>query len=265
MSHIKIYLTNLGKYNEGELVGEWVELPIDEDELQEVFKRIGISDEPDPETGSIYDEYSITDYESDIEGFSVYEYESLDRLNEIAEAIEDLDDYDMKVFKNAVEAGFFDAEYIEDFDPSRFRLYEGVYDDWSLGEYIIDDQYLGIENVPEDVLENFFDYEMYGRDCSFGWNASDWIDGRDEEEIEEIKEQYGVDDIDEITIYDYCDTYEGDDAGVGEYFIGLSGDLKEAVGKSGLETYFDYADYARDIANYAGAYTDDGFIEDLNR
>lgn len=24
---MKIYLTNLGKYNEGQLVGEWVELP----------------------------------------------------------------------------------------------------------------------------------------------------------------------------------------------------------------------------------------------
>lgn len=25
---MNIYLTNLGKYNEGELVGEWVQLPI---------------------------------------------------------------------------------------------------------------------------------------------------------------------------------------------------------------------------------------------
>ena len=34
---MNIYLTNLGKYNEGELVGEWVQLPISNEELQEVF------------------------------------------------------------------------------------------------------------------------------------------------------------------------------------------------------------------------------------
>lgn len=34
---MKIYLTNLGKYNEGQLVGEWVELPVSQEELKEVF------------------------------------------------------------------------------------------------------------------------------------------------------------------------------------------------------------------------------------
>lgn len=38
---MKIYLTNLGKYNEGELVGEWVELPAPQEELEKVFERNG--------------------------------------------------------------------------------------------------------------------------------------------------------------------------------------------------------------------------------
>lgn len=42
---MKIYLTNLGKYNEGELVGEWVELPASQEELEKVFERIGIMKE----------------------------------------------------------------------------------------------------------------------------------------------------------------------------------------------------------------------------
>ena len=49
------FVTNLGKYNEGELVGEWVEFPITNEEMQEVFKRIGI--------GGRYEEWFITDYE----------------------------------------------------------------------------------------------------------------------------------------------------------------------------------------------------------
>ena len=36
------FVTNLGKYNEGMLVGEWVKLPITEEEMQKVFERIGI-------------------------------------------------------------------------------------------------------------------------------------------------------------------------------------------------------------------------------
>lgn len=40
---MNIFLTNLGKYNEGKLVDEWVELPVSNEELQEVFKRIGIN------------------------------------------------------------------------------------------------------------------------------------------------------------------------------------------------------------------------------
>lgn len=33
---MKIYITNLGKYNEGELLGEWVELPISTDEYDSI-------------------------------------------------------------------------------------------------------------------------------------------------------------------------------------------------------------------------------------
>ena len=36
------FVTNLGKYNEGELVGEWVKFPTTEEEMQKVFERIGI-------------------------------------------------------------------------------------------------------------------------------------------------------------------------------------------------------------------------------
>ena len=42
---LRIYLTNLGKYNEGQLIGEWVELPCTDEELEAVKERIGISDE----------------------------------------------------------------------------------------------------------------------------------------------------------------------------------------------------------------------------
>ena len=36
------FITNLGKYNEGFLVGEWVKFPVTNEEMQAVFRRIGI-------------------------------------------------------------------------------------------------------------------------------------------------------------------------------------------------------------------------------
>ena len=54
------FITNLGKYNEGALVGEWVKLPTTAEELQKVFERIGIGSKDD--FGHPYEEWFITDY-----------------------------------------------------------------------------------------------------------------------------------------------------------------------------------------------------------
>lgn len=45
-----VYIANLGKYNEGELVGAWFTFPIDEDDVAE---RIGLN--------KYYEEYAIHD------------------------------------------------------------------------------------------------------------------------------------------------------------------------------------------------------------
>ena len=60
------FVTNLGKYNEGMLVGEWVKLPTTEEEMQKVFERIEIGKQD--EFGQPYEEWFITDYECPIYG-----------------------------------------------------------------------------------------------------------------------------------------------------------------------------------------------------
>ena len=81
---MEIYLTNLGKYNEGYLVGEWVHLPVSDDDLRAVFDRIGINKE--------YEEFFITDYENS--PICINEYDSIEQLNVLAEKIESLSDVD---------------------------------------------------------------------------------------------------------------------------------------------------------------------------
>ena len=79
------FITNLGKYNEGELVGEWVKFPTTAEELKEVFKRIGIGQKDD--FGQPYEEWFITDYDCYVDGLysKLGEYENLDEPREGAD------------------------------------------------------------------------------------------------------------------------------------------------------------------------------------
>jgi antirestriction protein len=150
---MKIYLTNLGKYNEGELIGEWVELPVSQEELQKVFERIGISEE--------YEEYFITDYECDL--YEVGEYENIDKLNDIAERIKELDEEESKVVKALIqELGYTLDEAIEKVNNGDYRIYYDCDDMEDVAYQVVEDcGYL--DKVPDNVA-CYFDYESFGRD-----------------------------------------------------------------------------------------------------
>lgn len=150
---LKIYLTNLGKYNEGKLVGEWVELPVSQDELKEVFKRIGINEQ--------YEEYFITDYECDF--YEVGEYENLDTLNEIAEKLNELEEEESTVAKALMsECGYTLDEAIEKVNNGDYRIYSECNDMTDVAYEVVEGcGYLN--NVPENVAR-YFDYEAFGRD-----------------------------------------------------------------------------------------------------
>ncbi len=152
---IKIYLTNLGKYNEGELVGEWIEMPISEEELQEVFKRIGINEE--------YEEFFITDYECDIEGVKIGEYESIEKLNEIAEAFEDINEHESIIIQAMLSEGYSLEDAIEKKDDC--MMYPNCEDMEDVAREYAEQVGL-LDGIPEN-LQNYFDFEAFGRDMSF--------------------------------------------------------------------------------------------------
>ena len=78
---LKAFVTNLGKYNEGELVGEWGSFPTTPEEIRQVYDRIGIGHADD--FGNPYEEIFITDYDSDLYGITeeLGEYSSLEAIN----------------------------------------------------------------------------------------------------------------------------------------------------------------------------------------
>lgn len=152
---LKIFLTNLGKYNEGFLIGEWVELPADDDELEEVYQRIGINEE--------YEETFITDYETDIDGLEVSEYANIDSLNEMAETLDSLDDYDKKIVSAMLSNGYNLENAIEKIDDC--MVYCDCYDMEDVAREYCDECGI-LDSIPEN-LQYYFDYEAFGRDMSF--------------------------------------------------------------------------------------------------
>ena len=60
-SLFEAYITNLGKYNEGRLVGETLKFPATTEEVQALLKRIGVD-------GVRYEEIFITSFDGDVLG-----------------------------------------------------------------------------------------------------------------------------------------------------------------------------------------------------
>ena len=170
MGRIKIFLTNLGKYNEGCLMGEWVKLPVPKDKLEAVLRRIGINEQ--------YEEYFISDYESLFSNLHISEYSSIAELNELAERIEELADFDYDKLGAVLECEscMSIAEILEVLDElDSFELIADISTEEDLGEYYLEDIFYGVP----DTVHRYIDTQRLGRDihleggngifCSYGY------------------------------------------------------------------------------------------------
>ena len=162
---LKGFITNLGKYNEGYLIGEWITFPVSEEDLKEVLERIGINEE--------YEEYFFTDWENDYDiNFDFGEYENIDHINEVIEAVENLDFSELELLKAVCECeGSYAIDHIEEFNPDNYIWYEGMTLD-EVAYDIVEGSYYSKEN---EFLLNYFDYEAFSRELSFeGYQESSY-------------------------------------------------------------------------------------------
>ena len=167
------FITNLGKYNEGELVGEWVKFPTTAEEMKEVFKRIGIGQKDD--FGQPYEEWFITDYDCYVDGLydKLGEYENLDELNYLASKLDEMDQGEYAQFQAGMEMGDHCGSLQEIINLTEnldcYEIYPNIEDYDDLGRYYIEE--LDAMQVPEH-LQNYIDYEAYGRDVAMDENGS---------------------------------------------------------------------------------------------
>lgn len=132
------YITNLSEYNNGRLIGEWVNFPITDEETTAVLDRIG-----NPE------EVFFTDWDD----VKLGEFISINEVNELAE---DLEAVDADIVAAIMEAdGSYLREAIDRVDSVTF--YEGMTLE-DVAYTLVDEM-----GLPE-FARTYFDYEAFMRD-----------------------------------------------------------------------------------------------------
>ena len=156
---LNLFVNTWGNYNtNGADGGQWITLPMDSVELEEVLENIAarMKDE-DPE-------WFINDYEWTIEMElgDVHEMDNIQEWNERCQEAADLEEWEAEEIAAAIEA--WDYSFSEAYERQQrgcFIFYPGR-DMEELAEELINECY----DLPEFALR-YFDYEAFARDLSF--------------------------------------------------------------------------------------------------
>lgn len=229
---MNLYVANLGKYNEGILKGAWITLPATNEDIVSLMDTIGINEE--------YEEYAIHDYECDVEGVEIGEYSNIETLNEIAEILENADEYDIEVAEALVEGGYYSSivEALENLDNhSTLKLDDTFNVDRELGYTVVEELYCGISEVGQDTLERYFDMEHFARELS--WDFDTIVEDMEEEDKNELAEMSNEE--------------------FANWYIEGLGSIAE-LGQGTLESYFDYEMFGRDLQMDGFYVADNGIV-----
>ena len=174
---ISAFITNLGKYNAGALVGQWVPFPTTAEELQRVFSAIGIG-KPDA-CGVSYEEWFITAYESRVHGLSAAlgEFVNLDELNYLAVKLNSMEQSELKEFEAALAMDDHCGSLQELINLTDnldcYDFMPDISDEEALGRYYLLE--VGSIKVPDELID-YIDYEALGRDAVINENG-EFVDG----------------------------------------------------------------------------------------
>ena len=156
---MEIFLTDLAAYNSGYLVGEWVTLPMEEEDLKSKLEEILSKGSNICGYGEKHEEYFITDFECEL--FDIGEYENIYKLNEKALKIDDLDDDEKCIIDFLLDNSLVSNldEAIEKIDSVIIHKESNIN---SIAKEYIEESFL-LDCVP-DIIRNNIDYEGIARE-----------------------------------------------------------------------------------------------------
>ena len=158
---LNIFVNTWGNYNtNGADGGEWITLPMEPDELEEVLENIAAA------MGDNDPEWAIHDYEwiTEIEMDEISEHDNIQTLNEKCQEIAELEEWESEEIAAAIDAfGYSFAEAMDRQQRGYFTFYPGQ-DLEEVAEQIADECYL--YDAPE-FLVRYFDYKSFAHDLTF--------------------------------------------------------------------------------------------------
>jgi len=151
---MQVYIANLGKYNEGELVGTWFTPPID---MEDVKERIGLNGE--------YEEYAIHDYELP---FEIDEYTPISEINRLCAMVQELEGSPIYHELAEIQGYWFDSleELLEHQEDIICYADCGSMED--VARYYVEET--GMFGEVHSNLQNYIDYQSLGRDLDIEGN-----------------------------------------------------------------------------------------------
>jgi len=142
----KIYVACLASYNNGKLYGKWINANQSAEEIQEEISEL-LKGSPEP----LAEEWAIHDYEG-FEGISINEYESMEKVAELAELIQE----------HGEAFGAYACYVGQDYATS--EGFEEAYNgEWNSEEEFGEDLMGECHEIPEH-LEFYIDYSKFTRD-----------------------------------------------------------------------------------------------------
>ena len=159
---LKIFVNTWGNYNEnGADGGEWITLPMDEDELEAKLESIAEAmEDKDPE-------WTIHDYEWEgkIDLGDVNEMDSIQEWNERCQEVDGLSEYELKEIAAVMEAfGYSFSEAMERQQDGDFQFYADMDMD-AVAEALVNECYI-TKDTP-DIFTRYFDYAAFARDLRY--------------------------------------------------------------------------------------------------
>lgn len=151
---MQVYISNLRKYNEGELIGAWFQPPID---MEDIKEKIGLNEQ--------YEEFVIHDYELP---FEIGEHTSISEINRLCAMVEEIEDTPIYKELREIQAMWFSSleDVIEHKDDIICHSDCDSMEDVA-AYYIEETGQLG--EVPSN-LQNYIDYQALGQDMEIEGN-----------------------------------------------------------------------------------------------
>lgn len=180
------------------------------------------------------------------------EYENLDELNYLISKLEELSEWEYEHFQAAMEISDYtgslkDLINLTD-NLDKYDVYPGIGDYDDLGRYYIDE--LGTIQVP-DYLQNYIDYEAYGRNIALGYALAftdygyvydnqnrfeEYYDGNRENIPEEYRVMVSSEEVDELEPnLDRLDVLTELALDLDLHFRGYSADYEQAIPKEQVQ------------------------------